>query len=376
MKNIIYKFFIFFFSFFPIRRKKILFLSYYGSDYGCNPKYLSEYIVRKRKDWKVVWAFINPKEHNVEGVTKVKYLSYSYFYHLLTSKVFVTNYRMTELYKKRDGQFYVQTWHSSLRLKKIEADAVDSLTENYIKMAKADSKQTDLLISGCQFSTEIFRRAFWYDGPIVSTGTPRGDVLFNRNEELTSRIKESLGVNYEYKLVLYAPTFRKDHSLDSYDIDFTCLMSSLSQRFGGEWRILLRLHPHLRGLSEGFLNKEKEGKIIDVTNYDDILELLCVSDVVVSDYSALIFDFAVTNRPCFLYVPDLDRYTSNDRKLYFDINKLPFPRCGNNTELKNSIIEFDEENYAKNLHFFNETIGTYETGHACENVMREIESRI
>ena len=153
-------------------------------------------------------------------------------------------------------------------------------------------------------------------------------------------------------------------------------MSSLSQRFGGEWRILLRLHPHLRGLSEGFLNKEKEGKIIDVTNYDDILELLCVSDVVVSDYSALIFDFAVTNRPCFLYVPDLDRYTSNDRKLYFDINKLPFPRCGNNTELKNSIIEFDEENYAKNLHFFNETIGTYETGHACENVMREIESRI
>ena len=86
---------------------------------------------------------------------------------------------MTELYKKRDGQFYVQTWHSSLRLKKIEADAVDGLTDNYIKMAKADSKQTDLLISGCQFSTEIFRRAFWYDGPIVSTGTPRGDVLIH-----------------------------------------------------------------------------------------------------------------------------------------------------------------------------------------------------
>ena len=376
MKDIIYKFFIFFFSFFPIRRKKILLLSYYGSDYGCNPKYLSEYIVRKRKDWKVVWAFVNPNEHNVEGVTKVKYLSYSYFYHLLTSKVFVTNYRMTELYKKRDGQFYVQTWHSSLRLKKIEADAVDGLTDNYIKMAKADSKQTDLLISGCQFSTEIFRRAFWYDGPIVSTGTPRGDVLFNRNEELTSRIKKSLGVNSEYKLVMYAPTFRKDHSLDSYDIDFTCLMSSLSQRFGGEWRILLRLHPHLRGLSEGFLNKEKEGKIIDVTSYDDILELLCVSDVVVSDYSALIFDFAVTNRPCFLYVPDLESYTLNDRQLYFDIKKLPFPICRNNNTLRNSILEFDSLTYENALKQFNEMIGTFETGHACENLMREIEERI
>ena len=111
----------------PLSRNKILFVSYYGSQYGCSPKYLSEYIVRQHPEWKVVWAFVQPGRHAVAGVRKVKYLSLRYFYELGTSRVFVTNYRTTSLYRKRKGQHYLLTWHNSLRLKQIEYFAVTML---------------------------------------------------------------------------------------------------------------------------------------------------------------------------------------------------------------------------------------------------------
>lgn len=344
--------------------------------YGCNPKYLSEYIINNRNDWKVVWAFLSPANHDVKGIIKVRYLSLKYFYHLYTSKVFVTNYRMPSSFKKRKGQFYVQTWHSSLRLKMIEGDARQTLTEEYIKMAKTDSRQTDMLLSGCQFSTNIFKRAFWFDGPIVETGTPRADILFSQDDKVSQRVREKLGVSNEVNLVLYAPTFRKDHTLKYYDIDFSRILLSLSHRFGGDWAVLLRLHPHLRELSTEMMKTLTKGKVIDATSFDDIQELLHVSDVVISDYSSLIFDFTLTNRPCFLYVPDLQEYIKNDRQLYFDINELPFPKSVDNDSLNNCILEFDDSGYAECIQRFNNTIGSFETGHACENVMVEIENRI
>ena len=355
------------FNLFPIKKRKIFFLSYYGSQYGCNPKYLSEYMTQNCKDWIVVWGFTNPDRYQISGINKVKYLSFKYFYELCTSQVFVTNYRMTEHYKKRKGQLYVQTWHSSLRLKKIEGDIEENLPTHYVKMAKEDSKKTDILLSGCQFSTEVFRRAFWYFGKIAQTGTPREDLMFSYDKERCKEVKAKLGLSYGKKVLLYAPTFRKDYSLESYDIDFDRLLVSLSTKYGGEWIILLRLHPHLLHFSERLVAGNT--LIQDVTAYDDIQELLFVSDMVISDYSSLIFDFALTYRPCFLYTSDLETYTRDDRSLYFNIKDLPFPISQNNDELNKNIRRFDEKKYKQEVSAFLHSIGSYESGHACENVI-------
>ena len=163
LKRLLSLLIIYLFNCFPIKQNKLFLFSYYGSQYGCSPKYISEYIRSKtpQGQFDIVWAFNNlQSKQQIEGVRKVKTMSLSYFYELCTSKVVITNFRTTELFLKRKNQYYIQTWHSSLRLKQIEKDAEDSLPKHYVQMAKKDSVKCDLLLSGCKFSTAIFKRAF------------------------------------------------------------------------------------------------------------------------------------------------------------------------------------------------------------------------
>ena len=367
-KQPIYRLLVTVFNILPMKKNKIFFLGYYGSQYGCNPKYLSEYIVQHHPEWDVVWGFTQPKRHELPNIRKVRYLSFRFFYELCTSQVLVTNYRMPSYFWRRSGQFYIQTWHSSLRLKAIEADAINTIPAHYIKMAKHDSQQINILLSGCHKSTEIFKQAFWYDGFIAPTGTPRIDVLMHPDENRNRRIKHSLGLKDGDQIVLYAPTFREDHGHDAYNLDVETLCNCLHCRWGGTWKVLLRLHPHL-------LNTSLDGMLkscLNVTEYDDIQELLCISDVVVSDYSGLIFDYVFTYRPCFLYVPDLTHYLKTERQLYFNIDELPFPQIQGNDELDSVITQFDEQKYHKDVDAFLQKMGTFETGHACEKVYKHI----
>lgn len=374
MKNFLYLLIIRVFNvLFPVHPKKILFMSYYGEQYGCNPKYISQYAGKYEQGWDIVWALCQPNRHTIEEGRKVRYLSLRYFYDLCTCSVLVTNYRMNSWFKKRNSQFYVQTWHSSLRLKKIERDAEDTLPKGYVSMAKADSQNIDLLLSGCEYSTAIFERCFWYSGKIFPSGTPRNDLLFRQDELLKEKIFERLNLSKETALLLYAPTFRKGNRLDCYDVDYDGLLEVLKSYRNCEWKILVRLHPHLRPYSEKLLGGRQ---VIDVTDYDDIQELLYVADVLVSDYSSLVFDFAITHKPCFLYTPDLESYTENDRQLYFNIEDLPFPLCRTNSQLRQEIEAFNEEQYEKKIDTFFSGIGSYETGNASANVMNCIKQKL
>lgn len=372
IKNVITLSIIRIFNCFPIRNNKIFLYSYYGSQYGCSPKYISEYLVNNYSNkYDIVWAFndIDSKKY-IDGIRKVKIMSLRYFYELCTSKVIITNFRTTELFKKRKNQYYIQTWHSSLRLKQIEKDAENTLPPHYVEMAKRDSEKLDLLMSGCKFSTDIFKRAFWYEGEIFEHGTPRNDLLFEKTDKINNKIKDKLKIDRNKKIVLYAPTFRKDNDLTVYNLDYSQIMSKLSEKFGGEWIFLVKLHPHL-------ISKSKElvcgNNVLDVTTYDDIQELLGVADILVSDYSSLIFDFVLTERPCFLYVPDLDKYIKSDRRLYFGINELPFISVKNNNEFVKEIDSFNQIKYKKNLDKFNSKIGSFENGQCCKELEKKID---
>lgn len=371
IKDFITKSIIRIFNCLPIRNNKIFLYSYYGSQYGCSPKYISEYIVKNYPNkYDVVWAFNDVEsKKDIEGIRKVKIMSLRYFYELCTSKVIITNFRTTQMFKKRKKQYYIQTWHSSLRLKQIEKDAEDTLPNNYVEMAKVDSKKLDLLMSGCKFSTDIFKRAFWYDGEIFEYGTPRNDILFENNVKFNNRIKEKLKINKRKKIILYAPTFRKNNDLNVYNIDYSKIINKLNGKFGGEWIFLVKLHPHLISQSNELVYSKN---VLDVTKYDDIQELLSVADILISDYSSLMFDFGLTKRPCFLYVPDLDEYIKSDRKLYFNINELPFIPVKSNNELVNEINKFDSFKYEKDLERFFNKIGSFEDGKCCKNLEKKL----
>jgi CDP-glycerol glycerophosphotransferase len=373
LRKLVYFALIFIFNRFPIKRNKIFLFSYYGTQYGGNPKYITEYILEHvpKGTFDIVWAFVDPESKpHLTGFRKVKRFSLQYFYELCSSKIVITNYRTTEYFKKRKKQYYIQTWHSSLRLKQIEKDAEGNLPLHYVQMAIRDSLKCDLLLSGCKAGTEIFRRSFWYEGEIFEHGTPRNDVLFQKSIAKRLIIKENLHVPKDYKVITYAPTFRKDNSIESYKLDFNTILSTLEKEFGDKWIFLVRLHPHLINHSNEIIQSDN---VIDVTTYDDIQEILYISDILITDYSSLMFDFGFTTRPCFLYVPDLKDYTDKERKLYFDIDDLPFIKALSANDLLHKIQQFNREHYIQNLKFFNEKVGSFEEGEACKQLVSHIQ---
>ncbi|TMW70755.1 glycerophosphotransferase [Alteribacter natronophilus] len=360
----------------PIRKNKVFLTSYYGSQYGCNPKYVTEHILKHypKGTFDLVWAFNSPEEKGPqEGVRKVKVMSLRYFYELCTSKIVLTNFRTTDLFVKRKNQYYIQTWHSSLRLKQIEKDAQKSLPAHYVETAKKDSEKIDLLLSGCRYSTAIFDRSFWFEGFLFEHGTPRNDLLIKGDSKVKDRVCRRFNLKREDKIVLYAPTFRKDNRLDVYDIQYDQVLHRLKAHFGGEWTFLVKLHPHLAGMSSQLVYGER---VKDATDYDDIQELLSVSDILITDYSSLMFDFAITNRPCFMYTPDLHDYVKNDRRFYFDINQLPFIKTETTDQLLAAIEQYDSNTYKQRMELFHKEIGSFERGEASEKLTAHMQAVI
>lgn len=355
----------------PIHSNRVLLFSYYGEQYGGAPKYIGAYM-KRNTELDVVWSFVEP--HKYEKLFRkkemVRYGHIAYYYMLATAGTIITDYRMTEEFKKRPEQLYIQTWHSSLRLKQIENDAADTLPEKYIQMAKKDSTQIDVLLAGSRKSKEIFQQVFWYDGLIAETGTPQCDILVRRDQHVAERVLSYFNIPQGSHIVMYAPTFRKEHDTSVYDLNPAAVLKALHERFGGEWYLLIRLHPHLKNYLTAFTYSEH---VKLATDYDDVQELLCASDFLISDYSAIMFDFSVAGKPCMLYTPDIEDYVAHDRKLYFDLRTLPFQSFEKQVDLIRAIREFDENTYQKTLHEFRKSIGSYDDGNACERVLQLIQ---
>lgn len=298
-----------------------------------------------------------------EGIRVVRYFSMAYLKEIATAKVIVCNHRTGayHFFNKRKGQYYIQTWHSSLRLKMIEGDA-PVLSEAYVQKAKQDSERIDLLISGCGFSTDIFRRAFWYHGEILESGTPRCDSFFADPTAVREKVYRFFDIPVGKKLALYAPTFRAGDNESLYGMD----LKALKRALGEDWVVGCRLHPNL--------NAEVPGEdCIPMSGYPDMQELLMACELLITDYSSSMFDMAVAGKKCVLFVPDLESYTKNERGLYFDIQGLPFPKCTDMVQLCETVASFDETAYAQRVGAFTQTIQSFEDGNAARRIAQRIQ---
>lgn len=364
---------VFFYRCLPIKKKKILLWSDNFKNYGDSPKYLAEYLLNNRpKQYDIVWVLntdVTPPSDFPKDIKIVKYFSIEYLKELHTAQYIICNTRIgtSQMWKKRRGQKYIQTWHSSIRLKKIERDAEDTLPHAYIENAKRDSSQIDLLISGCDFSTNIFRNSFWYDGLILKSGTPRCDVFFS-NKNRKNEIRKKLKLGEKNLVILYAPTFRNSNKADLHGLDVPVLKQTLKNLTGSECIFLYRFHPNVN------LGDDISVDGIDVTKYPDMQELILISDLLITDYSSCMFDMAIAGKICILYTPDFNNYLKDERGVYFDINSLPFPRANDNCQLMDILINFNLRDYYKNLGNFLKNVGSYEKGNACEKIVNYIEN--
>jgi CDP-glycerol glycerophosphotransferase len=234
--------------------------------------------------------------------------------------------------------------------------------------AKADSANIDLLISGSRKSTEIFRGAFWYDGEILESGTPRNDLLFKDSLATRDKVYSRYSIHKDKKTVLYAPTFRANSDISSYIDDFTQIKQALHALMGGNWEVLVRTHPNVKA-------DYQPNSAIDVTGYSDMQELLAAVDVLITDYSSCMFDFAVAGKPCFLYTPDLQNYLQKERGLYFDFEELPFPASMSLQDLCACVKAFDSGQYKAAAEDFTQRVGSFEDGNAAVRVVEYIKQK-
>lgn len=364
--------------FFPLKNDKIVICNYYGKGYGDNAKYIVEEIIKQNLNYDIVWMLkgdLIRKSNFPNRIRVVKYGSFKALFEMATAKIWIDNCRKSFYPPKRKNQFYIQTWHGGIALKKVEKDVEDKLAKNYIKYAKKDSKMADLFLSNSKFCSDMYRRAFWYRGDILECGSPRVDILFSGDYSIASRVKEYFGLEHEAKILLYAPTFRKDFNLDCYDIDFVELLNFLESKYNAKWYVFLRLHPNIPSYYVHFLNQFNDTRIINVTDYDDMYELMFVSDILITDYSSTMFEFSFVYKPVFIYASDVESY-KNDRNFYFNITSLPYSVARNNEELLNNIKNFDQKVYYERVKDFMEQLEIYEKGDAAKQVVEEIKKRI
>ena len=357
----------------PIKNNKIVFDNYMGKGYGCNCKYVAEELLKRGPEkFDLVWI-VSPKDEDnsqiPDAIRKVTYGSNKAKREYATAKVWLSNYhKITYLRKgvfKRDGQFYIQMWHGSLGIKKIESDVASLLKKTgWEKLARENSEMTDYWISNSNFETGVYKRAFWNVKQVLEYGHPRNDILLRNTETIERKIKEFYGIK-EKKIVLYAPTFREDYSLDCYNIDFSELETNLGKKFGGAWITMLRLHPRMRKHAERLISPGD--KVIDASFYPDIQELLATADCLVTDYSSCIFDFMLTRRPGFIFATDIEKFNT-ERGFYYPLEDTPFPIATNNAELMENVLSFRQEQYLHDVERFLKEKGCVEDGHASERV--------
>ena len=371
-KIIIYYIFVFLyyiFRIFPIQKNKIFIQSFNGKGYGDNPKYIVEEILRQGLDFVIVWAVRQKFSSNFPlAVKTVPYKSIRSVYEEVTAKIWIDNCRKQLYVRKRKGQYYIQTWHGCVSLKKIEKDAEQNLSAYYVKHAKYDSTLANLFISDSKFMSDLYRSSFWYNGEILECGSPRYDILINTIPSIREKVRNKFQIADNIKIILYAPTFRDTFCYDVYNINYELLLGAIEKHTNEPWILLIRMHPNFSNNSNILTYNEK---VLNASYYDDMQELLLASDILITDYSSCMHEFALMSKPVFLYIKDYEQY-QNERNFYFDMFSLPFPCAVNNDELIQKILSFDSTLYLNSLNEFYLKVGIFKNGDASKKVVDRI----
>lgn len=346
----------------PMKNNRVIFESFSGEGYSCNPKYISDELYRKYGNKiEIVWALKDVKKGPEYGVI-CKYRSLKHILYRVTSKVYVCNFLQITEIPKRKKQVEIQTWHGGGCYKKVGKEEKE---RNAIYNYRRDKhiKETDYFITSSEYwEREVMRNQFGYTGKALSIGMPRNDCLVNEiDDSKYQAIRKSIGLKSDEYFVLYAPTWRE--GFDEFPkIDEMRIAQAFEERFGK--KVVLAFRAHLYG-------KEKNTSMLDLTNYPDMQELLCVCDALITDYSSSIWDYSLTHKPCFLYVPDLKRYIEQ-RGFDKDIYTWGFPICLNNEELEYAIYSINLLDIERKMKNHQLELGSFEKGQATSKVVKLI----
>lgn len=323
-------------------RDTVLYSSFEGRQYSDSPRAVHEELVRREAALDHLWVVQGARVELPPTARAVIHGSAAWHEALARSRHLVTNTHLPAWFRRRDGQRVVQTWHGT-PLKRIGHDLAGTLCADlpHLWPQPGRGHQWDVLISPNPYSTPLLRRALGYDGEVVETGLPRTDVLFaDHREKLAEEVRRRLRLPADKRVVLYAPTQRDDRVYDErhYRLDLALDLAAAESALAADHVLLVRAHP----LVADRLPVGGSGFARDVSGYPDLAELLLVADVLVTDYSSVMADFANTGRPMLFLTPDLDHYRDTVRGFYLDFEgRAPGPLLRSTDDLVGALRDLD-----------------------------------
>lgn len=322
------------YKFIPVDDKLVIFISFHGRGYSDNPRAIYEEMQRdpRFKDYKFIWFIKKHKQKNIhiDGANIKEYFSIPYFYYMSKAKYWVINCKMPAYICKKDNQVYLQTWHGT-PLKRLGHDIIapddatfyrsgmsfEQMTETY----DIDVKRYNYMISPNAFCTEVFQTSFRINRErLIETGYPRNDFITNATNEDILEIKKKFNLPLDKKIILYAPTWRDNSYVASgYTFELEADFHKWKETLSDEYIIVFK--PHYLIINKYENDNSLNGFLYSISAEAEINELYVISDILITDYSSVFFDYAVLNRPIYFYMYDLEQYKGELRGFYLDIYK-------------------------------------------------------
>jgi len=371
----------------PTKKGLVVFDSFMGKSYSGSVRAVYEWIDAHEinKKYTPVWVFTREALRKGLAVSPdckiVTYGTISYYILMARASVWVFDTRHEGYLVKKKSQYYIQTWHGT-PLKKLGIDidtfsmkAEDAEVLKYKDKVVAESAKWDLLLSASEFTTKVFRNCFAYKGEMLECGYPRNDVLFDDSKKN--------GETYKKGNILYAPTWRDDvHSGEGwwYGYEPSLDVEALEKALADKWTLTVKLHYLVKCEKDTFPQSSLDSGFLRVAGSDeDMASLFKEADVLITDYSSVMFDYALLDKPMFFYAYDLERYRDKLRGWYFDFEKeAPGPISRDTGTLIRDILMLDSDSseelkWQEKRRVFKEKFAAFENGHASERVAEKIE---
>lgn len=370
---------------YPINEKLVVFESFNGRSFSDNPRAIYEEMLQDPayNDFKFIWVFKIPRnfQNKFEGnerVTLVKKNTSKYYQAYASAKYWVYNSGIPHVLHPRKGQSYIETWHGT-PLKRICCDIMyDNFPlrdlKSMHKRYRAISKKIAYMPSLSNFYEEKIMSAFLLnkvrkENVFIKTGYPRNTRLYSSQQEDIPAIKTALNIPTDKKIILYAPTWRNTEYTDSlgciYQKSFD--ISAFLRQLGDEYIILFRLHYYQK------INPDElaDSRVFDVSDVQDINDLFLISDMLITDYSSTMFDYAILKRPMLFYMYDRESYVNEQTGIYFDLEELPGPIVQSEVRLAPEVLNlFNHFSYDEKYKKFNAKFNQYGDENATKNLLQ------
>jgi CDP-glycerol glycerophosphotransferase len=359
----------------PVKKGLVVFESHLGKQYSDSPRYIYEAAVAAGLDrlgLDPVWSYARRTDGFPTDVRLVRRESWRYHLDLARAEFWVDNQGFPRVFSRRRETTYIQTWHGTpLKRMGFDSPALERASASVRRQHKAMMRRWSALLVPSEYFVETFVKSYGYDGELVRHGLPRNDLLVRGvDDDWVEAKKRELGLPTDRRLVLYCPTFRDRARRLETPYDLPLDLEQMRRALGDDVHLVLRTHY----LDSYKLSARFAPFASDVSRHHDVTELMLLADVLVTDYSSVMFDFANTGKPMVFYTYDYEDYVRDERGTYIDLPDVaPGPVVLTNDELTAALTRVDDdvEGYRDRYAAFRERFCSYETGHAAEHVVKD-----